>query len=79
LKSTINENKKSFLNHQKTKLIMNLINDEKAQVSVELIIVLAAVVAVVLVLVSQIQNTSTEGSKKIEKTAKEVFSKIDKI
>ncbi len=53
--------------------------EERAQVSVELIIVLAAVVAVVLVLVSQLQETSKEGSKKLEETADSVFKKIDEI
>ncbi len=53
--------------------------EEKAQISVELIIVLAAVVAVVLVLVSQLQATSTQGSQKLEKTAEDVFKKIDDI
>ncbi|MDD3159459.1 MAG: hypothetical protein PHQ98_00650 [Candidatus ainarchaeum sp.] len=59
--------------------LKKLIKEEKAQISVELIIVLAAVVAVVLVLVSQLQSTSDQGAKKIEKTAKDVFEKIDKI
>lgn len=53
--------------------------EEKAQISVELIIVLAAVVAVVLVLVNQLQATSNEGAEKLDKTAKDVFSKIDEI
>jgi uncharacterized protein (UPF0333 family) len=56
-----------------------LFSEEKAQISVELIIVLAAVVAVVLVLVSQLQATSEQGSKKLEETAENVFSKIDDI
>ena len=57
----------------------NIFTEEKAQISVELIIVLAAVVAVVLVLVSQLQATSEEGSKKLEQTAENVFKKIDDI
>ena len=57
----------------------NIFREEKAQISVELIIVLAAVVAVVLVLVSQLQATSEEGSAKLEKTADSVFKKIDDI
>ena len=56
-----------------------LFKEEKAQISVELIIVLAAVIAVVLVLVSQLQATSEQGSQKLEQTAGEVFSKIDDI
>jgi len=57
----------------------SIFKEEKAQISVELIIVLAAVIAVVLVLVSQLQATSEEGSKKLEETAEDVFKKIDAI
>ncbi len=57
----------------------SFLSEEKAQISVELIIVLAAVVAVVLVLVSQLQATSDEGSKKLKDTAEDVFKKIDDI
>ncbi|MDD3084085.1 MAG: hypothetical protein PHP82_03620 [Candidatus ainarchaeum sp.] len=57
----------------------NIFLEEKAQISVELIIVLAAVVAVVLILVSQLQATSQQGSQKLEKTAEDVFKKIDDI
>jgi len=53
--------------------------EERAQISVELIIVLAAVVAVVLLLVTQLQETATEGSKKMDDTAEDIFKKIDKI
>ena len=54
-------------------------HEEVAQISVELIIVLAAVVAVVLILVSQMQATSEEGSKKLKDTSDSVFKKIDDI
>ena len=53
--------------------------ENKAQISVELIIVLAAVVAVVLILVSQLQATSEEGSKKLGETSDSIFKKIDDI
>ncbi len=52
---------------------------EKAQISVELIIVLAAVVALVLLLVSQLQQTSEEGTKVIEEKSKKIFQEIDNI
>ena len=57
----------------------SIFKEERAQISVESIIVLAAVIAVVLVLVSQLQATSEEGSKVLEKTAEDVFKKIDNI
>jgi len=52
---------------------------QKAQISVELIIVLAAVVALVLLLVSQFQQTSEEGTKVIEEKSKKIFQEIDNI
>ena len=60
-------------------MLMNFFQEERAQISVELIIVLAAVVAVVLILVSQLQATSTEGSKKLKDTSESIFKKIDDI
>ncbi len=53
--------------------------DEKAQVSIELIVVLAAVVAIVLLLVGQLQETSKEGVKEFDETTSEVFKEIKKI
>ena len=53
--------------------------DQKGQISVELIIVLAAVVAVVLILVSQLQATTEEGVKTIDKKTEDIFDKINKI
>ena len=58
---------------------MDFLGEEKAQISVELIIVLAAVVAVVLVLVSQMQATSNEGAAKLKEKSDSVFKKIDDI
>ena len=52
---------------------------QKAQISVELIIVLAAVVALVLLLVTQLQQTSEEGTKVIEEKSKKIFKEIDNI
>lgn len=57
----------------------NIFYESRAQISVELIIVLAAVVAVVLILVSQLQSTSEEGSKKLKETSTNVLKKIDEI
>ena len=51
----------------------------KAQVSVELIIVLAAVVALVLLLVSQLHSTGEEGAKVIQEKSKKIFEEIKKI
>jgi len=59
--------------------VCDFFSEENAQISVELIIVLAAVVAVVLVLVSQMQATSADGSKKLKETSDDVLKKIDDI
>ncbi|MFA5931250.1 MAG: hypothetical protein WC821_02980 [archaeon] len=57
----------------------SIFRETRAQISVELIIVLAAVVAVVLILVSQMQATSEAGSKKLEETSESVLKKIGEI
>lgn len=52
---------------------------ERAQISIELIIVLAAVVALVLLLVSQLRETSAEGTKVIEEKSSKIFKEIEAI
>jgi uncharacterized protein (UPF0333 family) len=59
--------------------LKKVFSEAKAQISVELIIVLAAVVALVLVLVSQLQATGTKGAAKINEKTEDIFSEIDKI
>jgi uncharacterized protein (UPF0333 family) len=51
----------------------------KAQVSVELIVLLAAIVAVALVLVSQLQKTGTKGAEVIDKKTEKIFDEIGDI
>ena len=53
--------------------------DEKAQVSAELIIVIAALMAVAIVLITQLQNTAQEGKKTLEKTTKTALDEIGDI
>ena len=53
--------------------------EKKAQISVELIIILAAVVAVVLLLVTQLNETSEEGTKAVKDKAEDIFKEIEKI
>ncbi|MBI4053573.1 MAG: hypothetical protein HY394_06075 [Candidatus Diapherotrites archaeon] len=59
--------------------LSQIFSEEHGQISVELIIVLAAVVAMVLLLVSQLQETGSEGAKVINKKTGEIFKKIDEI
>ncbi|MBI5884714.1 hypothetical protein HZB89_01305 [archaeon] len=56
-----------------------LLNEEKAQVSAELIIVLAAVVALVLLFVTNIKNFSQKGVEAANKKFDDVYGKINDI
>lgn len=56
-----------------------IFSETRAQISIELIIVLAAVVALVLLFVSQLRATSAEGTKAIDEKTKKIFEEIDKI
>ena len=58
---------------------MSVFSDSRAQISIELIIVMAAVVAVVLLLVTQLQSSSEKGLDKLGKKTEDVFDEIDKI
>ncbi len=55
------------------------LSQQRAQISIELIIVLAAVVALVLLFVSQLRETSAEGTKVIEEKSEKIFKEIEKI
>lgn len=56
-----------------------MLSEQKAQVSIELIIVLAAVVALVLLFVTQLQKTGAKGTQAIEQTSDKIFDKIGEI
>ncbi len=58
---------------------MGVLKSRRAQVSVEMIIVLAAVVALVLLLVGQLQKTGTDAADRVSKKANDIFEKIDDI
>jgi hypothetical protein len=51
----------------------------KAQISAELIIVIAALVAVAIVLVNQLQKSAKTGSDALEKKTKAAWDEVDKI
>ena len=53
--------------------------DEKAQVSAELIIVIAALIAVAVVLVTQLQNSAKKGVSKLGEKTTDVLYGIDDI
>ncbi len=52
---------------------------EKAQISIEMIIVLAALVALGLLLVTQLQKTGAKGAKVFDQKADKIFDKIGDI
>ncbi len=56
-----------------------LCKDERAQVSIEMIIVLAAVVAIVLLLVTQLQKTAEKGSKVFAQKTESIFKQVEDI
>ena len=62
-----------------TTTIGTLLKDSKAQVSAELILVMAAVLAVAILLVKQLQDTAKSGSKKLDEKTEKVLKEIDKI
>ncbi|MDP2973799.1 MAG: class III signal peptide-containing protein [Candidatus Diapherotrites archaeon] len=59
--------------------IRDCLLDRRAQISVELIIIMAAVVALVLMLVSQLQSTGADAKERISTKSEDVFKEIDKI
>ena len=48
----------------------------RAQVSIELIIIIAAVLAVALILVIQLQNTAAKGSEGLEKEGESAVNQV---
>jgi len=54
-------------------------HSERAQVSIEMIIVLAALVAIVLLLVSQLQKTAEKGADVFGRKSEDIFDKIGDI
>lgn len=55
------------------------LEEESAQVSAEMLILTAALVAVALLLVTQLQATAAEGKDVLSKQAENVFKQIKKI
>ncbi|NCP72481.1 class III signal peptide-containing protein [archaeon] len=56
-----------------------LFKDQKAQISAEMIILIAAIIAIVLVVVTQLQKTTTKANKTVDDKADDVFKQIEKI
>ncbi|MFH1286104.1 MAG: class III signal peptide-containing protein [Candidatus Micrarchaeota archaeon] len=51
----------------------------KGQISAEMIIIIAVVLAVAILLATQLYDTAKEGNKRVDKSSEDVFDKIDDI
>ncbi len=58
---------------------MSFLKDDKAQISVEMIIVLAALLAVAIVLITKLSSTSKQASEKIDDKTNDLMEQIDDI
>ena len=56
----------------------NLLMDCKGQISVEMIVIMAAIVGLALFLVTQLQGTVSAGSEKLNAKANDVFDLIER-
>ncbi len=53
--------------------------DEKAQVSAELLIITAAIIAVAIILITQLQHTAEKGKNTLAEKSDKVFNEIENI
>ncbi|MCD6478800.1 MAG: class III signal peptide-containing protein [Candidatus Diapherotrites archaeon] len=56
-----------------------MVLDCKAQISLEMILVLAALIVVALLVVSKLQSVASKASKTIDKRSEDLFEVIDDI
>jgi competence protein ComGC len=59
--------------------LKDLFKEQKAQISAEMIILIAAIIAIVLVVVTQLQKTTNKANKTVDDKADDVFKQIEKI
>lgn len=65
--------------NRKIKYLTKHLFRERAQVSIEMIVLLAAVIALVLLIVSRLQASGTKAADAFDGKMKDVFKEIDKI
>jgi len=53
--------------------------DSKAQISIELIVIMAALIVVALVLVGRFYATSKEATQEIDKKSEDLFDKLGEL
>jgi len=59
--------------------INRFIFENRAQISAEMIILIAAIIAIVLLVVTQLQKTTKKANSKVDDQADKVFKQIDKV
>ncbi|MFH0906490.1 MAG: hypothetical protein V1824_04090 [archaeon] len=59
--------------------IKKIWEDKGAQISAEMIILLAAIIAIVLVVVMQLRKTVNKADSSVTKTSDKVFDEVDNI
>ena len=58
---------------------MKLFRDEKAQISMELLLIIAAVVALAMVMITQVKTTATDARDKIASKSEALLEEIEAI
>ena len=61
------------------KKFQDFLREEKSQISLEMIIILAVIISVALLLINSLQKASTKGIKTVDKKVDKTFNKISKI
>jgi len=59
--------------------INRFIFENRAQISAEMIILIAAIIAIVLLVVTQLQKTTKKANSTVDDQADKVFKQIDKV
>ncbi len=56
-----------------------MIDEERAQVSAEMLIIVAALIAIAIVLIGQLQSSAKTGAKNLESKTNEAWKEVGKI
>jgi len=56
-----------------------ILSEKKGQISAEMIILLAAIIAIVLVIITQLQKTTAKANQTVTNTSDKIFNKISDI
>jgi uncharacterized protein (UPF0333 family) len=59
--------------------MISFIKDTRGQLSAELIIILAALIAIAAIVITQLTKTTNKASEKIDAKTEDIFEDIDKV